>query len=67
MAVIPAYGRDYKTAKEAAAAWKSGKDFILADVSSPWNGKYCSCRDFPQEEMEVRFNKRQGLVMVRGA
>ncbi len=67
MAVIPAYGRDYKNAKDAAAAWKSGKDFILADISSIYHGKYCSCRDFPQENMEVRYNKKRNVVFVRGA
>lgn len=37
--VTPAYGRDYTSAKAAKADWQAGKDFILQDFSSPWNGK----------------------------
>jgi hypothetical protein len=64
MAVVPAYGRDYKTAKEAKEAFLSGKDFILKDITSRWDGKPCSCRDFRGEIVEVRYNKRQRLTMV---
>ncbi len=39
IALIPAYGRVYATAEEAAADWESGKDFKIH------GGPYTSIRD----------------------
>ena len=43
----PAYGRDFNSAEEARADFAAGRDFILSDPRSPWDGKPCSIRDFP--------------------
>ena len=43
--VTPAYGRDYKSAKAAKADWHDGKDFIIRDISHPYDGKPASIRD----------------------
>jgi hypothetical protein len=40
--ITPAYGRDYTSAK---ADWEAGKDFILQDVSSPWDGRPINKQD----------------------
>ncbi len=54
LTVLPAYGRDYKSAKTAKADWKAGKDFIIADMFNPYDGKPCSINDgFP---VTIRFN-----------
>lgn len=45
--LTPAYGRDYKTAKQARAAWAAGLDWILNDPASRFNGKPISIRDLP--------------------
>ena len=37
--VTPAYGRDYKNLKSAIQDWNAEKDFILRDISSPYDGK----------------------------
>ena len=37
--LLPAYGRQYHTKKEALNAWDSGKDFQI------YQGPYCSKRD----------------------
>ena len=37
--LVPAYGRDYKSAKAAEADWQAGKDFQIA------HGPYTSIRD----------------------
>jgi len=37
--VTPAYGRDYTSSEAASAAWAAGKDFILRDPTSRWDGK----------------------------
>ena len=55
--LTPAYGRDYKSTKEAKADYFAGKDFILNDVSSPYHGKYCSCRDFVGEQITLRYHR----------
>jgi hypothetical protein len=44
--LIPAYGRDYTSGKAAKADFLAGKDFIIADITDPYDGKPCSVRDF---------------------
>ena len=39
--VYPAYGRIYKSNKEAVKAWKNGADFRISGSRT-----YCSIRDF---------------------
>lgn len=39
LTLTPAYGRDYKSVKAVAADWEANKDFLIADISSPWDGK----------------------------
>lgn len=55
--VVPAYGRKYKRAGEAKAAFLSGIDFILKDISSRWHNKPCSCRDFKGQTVFVHFGE----------
>ena len=51
--VIPAYGRNYASGKEAVDDFKKGKDFKLGAYSP-----YCSIRDFNQGAMvQVRYGK----------
>ena len=65
MVVTPAYGRDYKSGKEAKEDFLAGKDFIIADMFSRWDGKPCSIRDFDEGELiEIRYAKLRKLVMV---
>lgn len=37
--LTPAYGRDYTSGKAAQADFDADKDFILNDMSSPYDGK----------------------------
>ena len=53
--VIPAYGRDYKSAAAAKKDWQDGKDFIIADLFDPYDGKPCSIRD--GLKVTIRYNK----------
>ena len=53
--VIPAYGRDYKSAAAAKKDWQDGKDFIIADLSNRYDGKPCSIRD--GLKVTIRYNK----------
>lgn len=62
LTVVPAYGRDYKTAADATEDWRAGKDFKIADVSSPYNGAYCSCRD--PITPRIRFDRLRKVTVV---
>lgn len=58
--LTPAYGRDYKSAKEAKEAFLAGKDFVV----NP-QGCYCSIRDLaPGQSVNIRYkNLRQVMVL----
>lgn len=43
--LAPAFGRDYKTAKDVKAAWDSNTDFIIQCVVHPSNGRYINKSD----------------------
>ena len=58
--VIPAYGRDYKSAAAAKKDWQDGKDFIIADLFDPYDGKPCSIRD--GLTVTIRYNKLQKIT-----
>lgn len=57
--LIPAYGRDYKSAQEVLDALNAGKDFQIA------GGPYCSCRDFEGQEVGVRYARKARKIVVR--
>lgn len=46
MTIVPAYGRDYKSARAAKDDWTAGKDFLIADMSSPHDGRYVNVKDY---------------------
>ena len=63
--VSPAYGRDYRTYQEAKDDLLKGLDFVLNSIH-PTGGRYCSIRDFESGSIvEVRFNRKQELVLVK--
>jgi hypothetical protein len=65
LTLIPAYGRDYKTAKSAKADWKAGKDFIIANVFHRYDGKPMSIRDVcAGEKFMIRFDRLAKITMV---
>jgi hypothetical protein len=68
--VTPAYGRDYKNKAQAVADWEAGKDFILQDISSPWDGKPINKEDAVRagfREVNIRFQGNRKLVVVKVA
>lgn len=63
MVLTPSYGRDYNTKAQAIQDFIDGKDFIFHDPSSPYNGKYCSIRDFQVgQAIAIRFNQYKLLT-----
>ena len=66
MQLIPAYGRDYKSKTEAEKDFYSGKDWIIADIMSPWDGAYLSCRDILDgEEVTLRYSKLRKVTVFK--
>lgn len=62
---VSPYCTDYKSAEEAKTAFLAGKDFILNNITSPWCGKPCSIRDFPDAQgFEIRFNQNRDLTTL---
>ena len=62
---VPAYGRDYKSAKAVKADFEAGKDFTICDMSSRWDGSYINKADVPSgEQLKIRFNNLTKIVIV---
>jgi hypothetical protein len=64
LTVVPAYGRDYTTAKAAKADWQADKDFIIADFFNPWDGKYINRPQATDYAVTIRFNRLTKTVRV---
>jgi hypothetical protein len=66
MTLVPAYGRDYKTAKEVKEAWEQGKDFEVADMFTT-GGRYCNKQDIGKGNgAQVRFCGMRKVTIVKG-
>ncbi|MDJ0905379.1 MAG: hypothetical protein QNI96_05125 [Woeseiaceae bacterium] len=68
MTVTPAYGRDYTSSHEAKASWYGGQDWIVADVTSRWDGKPVSLNDLKNAGVDptvkLRFDKLRRAVIA---
>lgn len=65
--VTPAYGRDYKDSKAALADWEANKDFIIQNVTDPWEGKPCNKSDLSKSHythVNIRYNKRREVLRL---
>ncbi len=70
MNLIPAYGRDYKSAKEVKADFEADKDFIISDMSSRWDGKPINKSQLQQDSFGhgwayVRFDRLRKVTAIR--
>lgn len=66
--VVPAYGRDYKTAKAASADWAQGKDFLVSNVFDPADGKPINLEDAQNaglDQVTIRFHACAKLCVVK--
>ena len=63
--LTPAYGRDYTNAKDAEASWIKGEDWLIADMSHPGDGRYCSIRDIDAlDGVMLRYKGSTKLVVL---
>lgn len=65
--LLPAYGRDYTSRKAVIADLLAGKDFIIADLFNPHDGRYASIVELREDNysvLNIRYkNKRQVAVI----
>ena len=64
LTLIPAYGRDYKTAKAVRTDWNAKKDFIIADISNRWDGKPTNKTDQRGEQVMIRYAGLRKIVVI---
>ena len=64
--LIPAYGRDYKSAKAARADWKANKDFVICCFGHPYDGKPInkSQADDTTDKYLLRFNNKTKVAQA---
>lgn len=67
MTIIPAYGRDYKSAKAVRADWAAGKDFKICDMFDPDDGRYINNADAERTggRIMIRFDKLRKITEVK--
>ena len=59
LTVIPAYGRDYSSAKAVKADFEANKDFQICDMSSRDDGRYINAEQLkPGDTLAVRYAKK---------
>ena len=64
MTLTPAYGRDYKSAKEALEDFHADKDFIIADIGSRWCGKPVNRQQLTPGTHTLRYARMTKAVAV---
>jgi hypothetical protein len=68
MTLIPAYGRDYKSKKAVEEDWKSGKDFIVADITDRYYGRYFnieSAKEAEIDQVNIRYKKLTQVCVLK--
>lgn len=63
MSLTPAYGRDYRSAKDARDDFLAGKDFVAHDHTG---SGYCAIRDFESGVVvNIRYRRQTQVCTVR--
>ena len=65
LTLVPAYGRDYKNKKDVKEDWYNEKDFIVADMSSPYDGKPVNMFDLRgiHKEVMIRYDNLRKIIV----
>lgn len=63
LSAVPAYGRDYKTAREVKTAWADGKDFRIQDFKE---SGYVNKDDKPANViLNIRYSNLTKVVVIK--
>ena len=67
LTVIPAYGRDYKSAKAVKADFDANKDFLICDMFSADDGRYVNAEQLKSgDTLAIRYaNKTKQTNCVK--
>lgn len=66
MTLTPAYGRDYKSAREVTEAFDNNQDFIVADPFSRWGGKPVNKEQIDKgTRVSIRYQRLRKQISVR--
>ena len=65
VSISPIYGRDYKSKAQVREALMNNLDFIVRDISCPWNGKWCNLKDLKADYkfIKIRYQKLQKIAI----
>lgn len=64
--LVPAYGRDYKSAKAVKEDWNANKDFIISNLFHPSDGKPMNREQAqPGEKYMIRYDGQRKQVSVK--
>lgn len=67
MHLVPAYGRDYKSQAAVLADFNAGKDFKIADISSPYDGAYVNKEQIVKngiKRVTIRYKQLRSVMSV---
>ena len=66
MTLTPAYGRDYNSQKAVEEDFNLDKDFIINDITSPWNGKPCNKSSLGiGDTIQIRYAKLRKVIVIK--
>ena len=66
MTLIPAYGRDYRSKKAILVDWHANEVFIIADCSSPDDGRYTNRAGLVGETstVSIRYSRLTKIAVI---
>lgn len=64
---VPAYGKDYTSAKDVKAAFAADKDFLIVDVHHPDYGRYVNRQDIAGQAvtLSIRYKRRTEVCLCK--
>ena len=62
--LIPLGSRNYTSTAQVLAHLNANRDFIVADMSSPWDGKPCNLDDLVRARIDTAKIRYNGLRSV---
>ena len=64
---VPAYGRDYTSAKAVKSDWNAGKDFKICDLFSGEDGRMINKQDGREGEVyNIRYKRLTQICVIKG-
>jgi hypothetical protein len=65
LTLIPAYGRDYKSGKDAAEAFDAGVDWVICNAFHPHDGRCVSKSDLSGYTVNLRYKQLRNIKVVK--